>query len=147
VGVDYPPNAPAFSHQSRSLSDGVGVLSKITVPRSRAAVSCLADRAPARCRAHNHVPIAEPSAPASIPRVRLLKGASCAGYFKVGARLGLFEIAGILLQICSTPGACYKYVPRMGFSVATAAAGWSKPGHDGLIAGSALRLHNLRARW
>lgn len=49
------------------------MLSKITVPWSRAGMSRCPDRSGLRYRAHHQAPTAEPTIPARIPRVRLLK--------------------------------------------------------------------------
>src|SRR4029453_9604817 len=51
----------------------VGVLSKITVPWSRAGASLCRDCSGLRYRAQHQAPTAEPTRPARIPRVRLLK--------------------------------------------------------------------------
>jgi hypothetical protein len=77
-GRRLPTLESVFLRQRTSSSTGVGVLWKITVPRSRARVSCEALRPVNRCRAHHHAPTAEPRTPAINPKVRLLKVcASC----------------------------------------------------------------------
>jgi hypothetical protein len=58
-----------------STSLGDGVLSKMTVPRSRADTMD-EDPRDLRCVVHHHAPNAEPTTLAIIPRVRLVKQAS-----------------------------------------------------------------------
>ncbi|PYR95195.1 MAG: hypothetical protein DMF84_01750 [Acidobacteria bacterium] len=58
-----------------STSLGVGVLSKMTVPRSRTDTMDEDSRG-LRWVVHHHAPNADPTTPAIIPRVRLVKSAS-----------------------------------------------------------------------
>jgi hypothetical protein len=70
-------------------SDAVGVLSKMTVPRSW--VDPDAKRARARNFDHHHAPTADPTTVASIPRVCLFTGASGLGDRNTGASAAVSE--------------------------------------------------------
>src|SRR5687768_3909686 len=71
------PFGKGASPQRQLIGSGAaaGVLSKMTVPRSRAGVR-LRRAIIVRCRAHHHAPTADPTTPAKTPIVRFVTSAS-----------------------------------------------------------------------